>query len=393
MKIAYFDCFSGAAGDMILGALIDAGCPIGVLQDMVARLGLPEVSLAAERVSRHGIAATHARVSVGPAAQKKHRHLPQIERILDDAGLSAGVVARAKDVFRRLAQAEATVHGTTPEKVHFHEVGAADAIIDVVGAAVALEALRVEAVECSPIPTGHGTLVCEHGVMPVPAPATALLLRDVPLAACDEEAELITPTGAAVLTTVARRFGPLPAMRIRQVGHGAGTRDGKTRPNVLRVMIGDADEAAGGADTVTVLEASLDDADGQALAYAAQKLLDAGALDVAIVPIIMKKGRPGHVLSVLAPPAEAARLEALVFASTPTLGVRRYAAARSTLARRHATIETAFGPIRVKIGERDGRVLQVWPEHDDCAAAAERHQASLAEVRAAALAGWARSRT
>lgn len=391
MKIAYFDCFCGAAGDMILGALVDAGCPVETLRQVVDRLGLPEVTLTAQRVTRQGIAGTQVQVLVWPAARRKHRHLPQIERIIDEAGLPPAVGERAKAVFRRLAAAEAAVHDTAPEKVHFHEVGAADAIVDVVGAAAALDALGVDAVECSAIPTGHGTLVCEHGVMPVPAPATAILLRGVPLAACEEEGELTTPTGAAVLTTIARRYGPPPAMRIGQVGYGAGTREGRTRPNLLRVLIGEVDGVPAESELISVLETNLDDMDGQALAHAAQKLRDAGALDVVIVPIIMKKGRPGHLLSVLCPPAAAERLEALVFAETTTLGVRRHAATRSTLARRHETVETRYGPVRVKVGARGEQVLQAWPEHDDCAAAAERHGVSLAEVRAAALSAWRRS--
>lgn len=292
MRIGYFDCFSGAAGDMILAALIHAGCPLPALQDVVKRLRLPGVTLRAQRVQQGGLAAT--RVRVEPGSPKSHRHLPEILSIISAADLSTRVTERATAVFKRLAEAEAAVHGTSVDAIHFHEVGAADAIVDIVGACAGLQLLELDRIVCSPIPTGYGTVTCDHGVMPVPAPATAELLKGVPLADCDEPMELTTPTGAAILTTLASDFGPLPPMRIASVGYGAGSRVSKTRPNILRLLVGEATDAtAAEHDQVVVLEAAVDDATGQAVAYACERLLAAGALDAHIVPIIMKKGRAG----------------------------------------------------------------------------------------------------
>lgn len=414
MPIAYFDCFSGAAGDMILAAMVDAGLPLDFLQDVVRRLRLPGVTLAAEKVKRHGLSATHVNVVVGPEAQKKHRHLHQIVQIIDAAELPPTVTARAKAVFQRLAEAEAAVHGTSVEKVHFHEVGAADAIVDIVGACAGFERLGLSRIFCSPIPTGHGTVTCDHGVMPVPAPATALLLRDVPLADCEEPGELVTPTGAAILTTVAERFGRRPEMRVGSLGVGAGTREGKTRANILRLFVGEPteagtaeadspDEGESTANAVAVLECQVDDATGQALAYACERLLAAGALDAFLTPITMKKGRPGHLLTVLCRPSESAKIEALVFAETTTFGVRWSMHERTTLVREHVHVrlelpgdsaerEGRESPpvVRVKVGRLNGRVVQAWPEYDDCALVAASTGRSLREIQQAALAAWTR---
>ena len=393
MRYGYFDCFSGAAGDMILGALIDAGCPLETLRDVVARLALPGVSLSAEQVRRQGLAATLARIEVEPGSQETHRHLADIVRIIDGAGLEARVAENAKSVFQRLAEAEAFAHGIAVEQVHFHEVGAADAIVDIVCACAGLAALGIERTGCSPIPTGSGTVTCAHGVLPVPAPATARLLEGCPIAACDEPGELTTPTGAALLTTLADEFGPLPAMKIEAIGTGAGTREGETRANILRLFVGEGAAAdAAERDVITVLEAQVDDATGQSLAYACERLLEAGALDVYIVPIIMKKGRPGQLLTVLCGPGDVARLERLVFAETSTFGVRRYEAGRTKLARRHVTVETRYGPIRIKLGELGGKLAQAWPEYEECAAAARTAGVSLREVQQEALRAWSRER-
>jgi uncharacterized protein (TIGR00299 family) protein len=391
MKCGYFDCFSGAAGDMILGALIDAGCPLEALRGVIAGLALPGVRLHAEPVQCHGLAATRARVVVDPGSQTTHRHLPEIVQVIDGAGLDARVAGEAKAVFQRLAEAEAAAHGIAVEQVHFHEVGAADAIVDIVGACAGLALLGVERVVCSPIPTGSGTVACAHGVLPVPAPATARLLQGCPVRGCDEPGELTTPTGAALLTTLAEEYGPLPAMRIEAVGCGAGTREGTTRANILRLFVGAGvagDEAE--RDTVTVLEAQLDDATGQSLAYAGERLLEAGALDSYIVPIIMKKGRPGQLLTVLCRAGDVDRLEALMLAETGTFGVRRHAVERVKLARRHATVETRFGPMRIKLGERGGALVRAWPEYEDCAAVARRTGVPLREVQQEVLRAWSR---
>ena len=393
MRCGHFDCFSGAAGDMILGALLDAGCPLETMQETVAKLSLPGVSLAAERVERRGFAATYARVAVQPGSQKAHRYLPEILRIIDHAALDPLATEHAKVVFQRLAEAEAHVHGTAVDKVHFHEVGAVDAIVDIVGTCVGLTALGMERITCSPIPTGGGTVTCAHGVMPVPAPATAHLLSGYPIAQSNEVGELTTPTGAALLTTLADEFGPLPEMTVTAVGYGAGTRQGRTLPNLLRLFVGQAaspDSAEH--DTVTILETQLDDAAGQVLAHACERLLQAGALDAYITPIIMKKGRPGHLLTALCRPRDADMLEALVFAETSTFGLRRGEVRRAKLARRHAIVNTRFGRIRVKLGQRGGQIVRAWPEYDDCAAAARKAGVSLQEVQHEALQAWSQQR-
>jgi hypothetical protein len=375
---------------MILAALVDAGLDPQVLHDTVARLGLPGVTLQTERLRRGGLAATHVRVNFGPEAGRHHRHLPDILKIISQAGLAADVSSQATRIFQRLATAEASVHGIPIEQVHFHEVGAADAIVDIVGACAGIAALRIESIVCSPIPTGSGTVHCEHGVLPVPAPATAELLRGVPLAACDEPGELTTPTGAAILTTLASSYGPLPPMRIDRVGYGAGTREGHTRPNLLRLLIGElATAPAGEEDRVTVLETHVDDATGQNLAFAVTRLLDAGALDAFLVPIFMKKGRPGQLLTVLARSEQVAALEDILFRETTTFGVRRHECQRRTLVREHATVTTPFGPIRVKIGRGGGQAVQAWPEFEDCAAAATKSGVPLRDVQQAALRAWA----
>jgi uncharacterized protein (TIGR00299 family) protein len=375
---------------MILGALLHAGVSLDKLREVVARLRLPSVELTAEPVQRGGFAATHVTVAIGEEARRGHRHLPDIQQKIAQAGLTPRVTEQAGRVFTRLAEAEAAVHGIPVENVHFHEVGAADAIVDIVGACAGLEALAIGQVLCSPIPTGSGTVHCEHGLLPVPAPATAELLRGVPLAACDEPAELTTPTGAAILTTLAASFGPPPAMRITSIGYGAGTRENRSRPNILRLLVGELTPAARDEEErVIVLETQVDDATGQVVAFAVERLLQSGALDAYVVPIMMKKGRPGQLLTALARPQDAATLEAILFAETTTLGVRQHECLRHKLARGHETVATPFGPIRVKVGRRDDRVCQAWPEFDDCAAAAREHSVPLRTVQDAALLAWA----
>jgi len=386
MRIAYFDCFSGAAGDMILAALIAAGADRSRVNAELQKLNVPGWSLQVADVKKQGFAAV--KVDVAFEEQNAHRHLHHIEKIINDSALGDGVKQRAIAIFTRLAAAEAKVHGTTIEKVHFHEVGAIDAIVDITGACIALDLLAIEQVHCSAIPTGSGTVKCDHGVMPIPAPATAELLTGVPLAACEEKGELITPTGAAILTELADgRFGPMPEMKIAAMGYGAGTRDGKTRPNVLRVLLGDTSaQAAYENDTVVELAANLDDCTGEEIGFVMEQLLAAGALDVWTTPISMKKSRPGVLLSVLTRPDEAAILEDVILRQTTSFGVRRTTAARSKLAREHITVETKFGAIRVKIGKRNSDAIKAMPEYDDCRAAAERHGVALREVMQAALA-------
>jgi len=287
-----------------------------------------------------------------------------------------------------LDEAEARAHGTTVEKVHFHEVGAVDAIVDVVGAAIGFEALGIERVICSPIPVGSGVVHCDHGEMPVPAPATALLLENVPIAASAETFELTTPTGAAILTTFAEEYGTLPAMTVEAVGCGAGQREGQTRPNLLRVMVGRASEAGAEQDEVVVLEANIDDATPETVGHACERFLSAGALDVYCTPIVMKKNRPATKVTVLCQPASIETMEALLFAETPTFGVRCWRATRRKLEREHVTVQTRFGPIRLKVGRRAGVMVTASPEYDDCRAAALDHDVALREVMAAARKVW-----
>ena len=386
MKLAHFDCFNGAAGDMIVAALLDAGADAGRLRERLDGLRVGGYSLAIEKVNKQGLAATRFQVALDESAARPHRHLKHIVEIVEHAELPRGVKDKATWIFTRLAEAEAAVHGTTVDKVHFHEVGAVDAIVDIVGAVVALDLLGIERVVCSPLPPGSGTVVCEHGVLPVPAPATAYLLRNVPLASSDEPGELVTPTGAAILTTLAAEFGPMPGMRMRAAGYGAGSREGRTRPNVLRVLIGDADDA-GDTDSITVLETNLDDVTPQVVGHCVEKLLAAGALDVYTVPIQMKKQRPGVLLTVLCAAAKAAALERILFAETTTLGIRRHQAMRTKMLRQIDTVETPFGPIRMKIASR-GDLVTAAPEYEDCKAAAERHGAALRTVMAAAQSAW-----
>ncbi len=391
MRVAYFDCFNGASGDMILGALIDAGLPIDRLRASLAALKLDGFEIAADKANKQGFAATQFRVQVDPEMDQPHRHLAHIRSIIEASDLIDAVKTRALRIFERLAEAEARAHGTTIEKVHFHEVGAIDAIVDVVGAAIGLDALGVERVVCSPIPVGSGVIRCDHGEMPVPAPATAILLENVPIAESPETFELTTPTGAAILTTITQAFGPMPSMTLETIGCGAGRRDGQTRPNLLRVMLGRAVDATAEQDEVIVLEANIDDATPETVGHACERLLSAGALDVYCTSIVMKKNRPAIKMTVLCQPAAVEEMESLLFAETPTFGVRRHRAERRKLERRHVTVQTEFGPIRVKVGLRDGTMVTASPEYDDCRAAALDSDAPLREVMAAAQRAWGTS--
>ncbi len=395
MRMVHFDCFSGASGDMILGACVDAGVSLDALRQDLAELGLGGYSIDARRIDKQGFAATQFEVRIDPSTDKPHRHLRDIREITDRSRLPEHVRARALAIFTRLAEAEAAAHGTTVEKVHFHEVGAVDSIVDIVGACIALDRLGVEQVHCSAIPTGSGTVRCEHGVIPVPAPATTILLKGVPLAACEEPGELTTPTGAAILTTLADEFGPIPPMVIDRIGVGAGWRDGKNRPNIIRILIGEATGASGGDaefDEIVVLEANLDDTSGEVIGHVYDRLFEAGALDVYATPIYMKKNRPAARLTVLARPGLRERMEDILFAETPTFGVRGYVARRRKLARALETVRTEVGPIRIKVGRRRGEVVTASPEFEDCREAAKRTGKPLREVMDLAGRAWRESR-
>jgi hypothetical protein len=396
MRAAYFDCFAGVAGDMIVGALLDAGADLEALRAELAKLRLDGCTVRAEKVRRAGLAGTkfHVQVLNQPADEQQshpHRGLSDILALIDGAALPARAAQNAKAIFTRLGQAESQVHGVALEQVHFHEVGAVDSIVDIVASCLAIEMLGIQEVFCSPIAVGNGFVKMAHGVLPVPAPATALLLKGASLAnpPAGEQplGELATPTGVAVVTGLAKGCGGLPAMELEAVGYGAGSRDNPALPNLLRVMIGQTGGPAS-ADAVVELSANLDDCTGQVLGWAVEALMEAGALDAWVSPIYMKKSRPAWMLSVLASPADAQRLERLIFTHTTTLGVRRRLMARSILHRRHETVQTPYGPIRVKVGSGADTEFTASPEYSDCAAAAAAHGVSVKEVLAAAMAAY-----
>lgn len=391
MGIAYFDCFAGAAGDMIVAALLDAGADFDRLRGHLEGLGLPGCRVRAERATRRGIAGTRFVVEADEP-DPPHRHLADVVGVIDRADLPARAGERAQAVFKRLAAAEANVHGVGIDQVHFHEVGAADSLIDIVGACVALELAGVEAVACSPLPLGRGTVRCAHGTIPVPAPATVELLRGFPVVQTAIEQELTTPTAAALLTELAGTFGPPPPMVLSAVGYGAGSRDQGPLPNLLRVMIGEPAEV-GTADSVVELSANLDDCTGEIIGATIEKLLAAGALDAWAAPIVMKKSRPAWMLSVLCRPRDADEAEQILFRETTTFGVRRRACSRGKLERSHETVETPYGPVRIKVGRRAGTVACASPEFEDCAAAAEAHDVSIRRVMEAAADAWRESRS
>ena len=390
MRVGYFDCFSGASGDMILGACIDAGLSLDDLRGDLAGLAVEGYTIDAQKIRKQGFAATQFDVQVDPNAPKPHRHLKDIRAILEKSKLPGAAAERAINVFTRLAEAEAAAHGTSIEKVHFHEVGAIDAIVDIAGACAAMDRLGIDKVFSAAVPTGQGTVTCEHGVMPVPAPATAALLKGVPLAPCEEMGELTTPNGAAILTTLASGFDAMPPMRIDTIGVGAGRRDGQTRPNILRLMIGDAVEFAADleADTVLVLEANLDDVSPEVLGHVSELLLNAGALDVFSTPILMKKNRPATLLTAIVSPEHRDTAEAIFFTETTTFGVRCTESSRRKLSRTLETVDTPAGPIRIKVGRRGDQVLTASPEYEDCREAAQRTGTPLREIMAAAQAAW-----
>jgi len=388
MRIAYFDCFSGASGDMCLAALVSAGWPSEALIALPARLRLEGVTITVGEARRGPFVAT--RVEVRAEGRQPHRHLRHVAAMIEAAELDAGVKAQALTVFERLADAEAEVHGSTREQVHFHEVGAVDALVDVVGTLEGLRSLGVAEVYASPLRLGRGAVRSEHGLIPVPAPATTLLLRGVPVEMPDIEAELVTPTGAALLTTLVRHWSGEPAFRLERVGTGAGGRDLKEQPNVLRVLIGEADPVAPGIRQVAVLETALDDDNPQFVAALLPRLLEQGARDAMVVPTIMKKGRPGMWLVVVAEPRDAAALALTVMRETSTLGVRTRLERRYEVERRTAEVETPFGRIALRIATLPGGEERAAPEFESVRAAAERAGRPLREVSEAAVAAWKR---
>lgn len=358
MRLCYLDAFSGISGDMLVGALADAGADAGEICSALEALGTG-ARFRFERTLRGGIRATKFHVEVEGAGPC--RHLGDILRLIEEARLPVRVKQNAAKVFELLGGVEAAIHGVPVERVHFHEVGAADSIADVVGACLGFELLGIEEIHCSAVNVGGGTIRTSHGVLPAPAPATAALLKDKPIYSEGPAMELTTPTGAAVVAALAKSFGPMPAMTLRAVGYGAGTRELEGRPNVLRLLVGE-DSRAPEATMVTVLEANVDDSTPEVLGWALERLLEAGALDATLEPLYMKKGRPGLLLRVLARPEDQERLAEIVFAETSTLGVRLYRAERRVRARRTEEVEIPAGKVRIKVSE-DGRFA---PEYEDC---------------------------
>lgn len=377
MKIAYLDCVSGISGDMTLGALVDLGIDLAALQSGIDSLGLPSCKLVTEDVKRHGFRAVNLTVQHEP--EHAHRHLHHITDMIDGSTLSDTQKKLARDIFTNLAEAEAKVHGSTLKKVHFHEVGAVDSIADIVGAAIGFDLLGVDEVVSSPIPTGHGFIHIAHGRVSVPAPATAELLIGIPLAVCDIEAELTTPTGAALVKTLAKRFGPLPAMTIEKIGIGAGDKEFKEQGNVLRMIVGNADSVSL-IDQVQVLETNLDDTTGEIVGHTVNALLEAGAFDVYTTSIQMKKNRPATKLTILCSSEKKSELESIVFRETTTLGIRHWPARRSILAREDHTVQTQWGSVPGKrIVGPDG-AIRFSPEYDACAEVASEANVSIREV-------------
>ena len=432
MRIAYLDCFSGISGDMFLGALVDVGVSPKLLEDTVAALDIG-ARLEISRVVRGGMTATKVDVYCHgekdlprevfweqpsrhshqhghehlhkhrvadarqdepgkqssragmPAPHEHRRGLNEIRGIIEKAAIGNTATATAIGIFEALGGAEAEIHNTSIDKVHFHEVGAVDAMVDIVCSAVGAEALGVDEWVCSPLNVGGGTVKCAHGTLPVPAPATLKLLAGAPVYSSGPQVELVTPTGAAIVNRLVARFASFPAMKITKAGYGAGSRDFPDHPNLLRLTIGEAETAATLADSVTVLEANLDDLSPQVLAYAMERLLAEGALDTFSAPVQMKKNRPGALLTVLTKPEDADRLVKLIFAETTTLGIRRREEQRHTLARRWESVQTTWGPVRIKIASMNGAISNYAPEYEDCRALAEAHHVPLKIVMEEAM--------
>jgi uncharacterized protein (TIGR00299 family) protein len=381
MRTLYFDCFAGASGDMILGAMVAAGVEPGYLREQLSLLPVTGFKIDFETVNRSGLSATYARVETAP--EHKHRHLSDIRQIIEGAALSVAVKDRAVQIFTRLAEAEARVHNEPVDHVHFHEVGALDAIVDVVGAAICFDALQIDRFICSPLHVGSGMVKMAHGQFPVPPPAVTELLRGVPFYATDIKGELLTPTGAAIITTVCSEYGPVPRITTEASGYGAGTREYPDFPNVLRVLVGETENTGAIDERLWMLETNLDDASPQIIGHVMERVLESGALDCFFTPAQMKKNRPGVLLSVLCGPGEKETVMKLLFTETTTLGIRSYEVTRRALQRSVVRVETPYGPIDVKVAHLDGRVVNEMPEFEQCRQAAANANVPLKVVEEA----------
>lgn len=383
MRIAYFDCYSGISGDMILGALVDVGLPLEVLRSGIAKLNLPGIDLKSEKVRRGNFVGTRIHV-ITPQEPHPHRHLSDILAILEKSELDERVLTPARRIFERLGDAEASVHGVPVERIHFHEVGALDTVVDVTGAIIGLNALGIDEIYASALNLGGGKIQGAHGEMPVPAPGTAALLRGVSVYGSPVDAELTTPTGAAIISTVARAFGALPPLKIDQIGYGAGGLELRTRANLLRLIVG---EGIGDleSDEITVLETNIDDMNPQLYEPLMDALFDAGAHDVFLTPIIMKKSRPATVVSAVVPAGLEASIGPILLNFSSTFGVRFRRMHRQTLPRETLTVQTRFGGVRVKVGRLQGHPIHVAPEYEDCRQLAEKGKTPVGDIMAAAV--------
>jgi pyridinium-3,5-bisthiocarboxylic acid mononucleotide nickel chelatase len=385
MRVAHFDCFSGISGDMTLGALLDLGLDAALFHDAIASLQLP-VRLEIEKIKRNGFVCTN--VHVRAEDQENQRYLPEVEAIIDLAAITESAKTLAKKIFRRLAEAEGKVHGHPIDKVHFHEVGALDSIADIIGSAVGLDALKVDRFTSRSVPPGSGTIKCDHGIMPIPTPATAELLKGVPLATAAIKGELVTPTGAAILTTLVTEYTDQPGMIIEQTGCGSGKRDYWEQPNILRMFVGQSvatiTRSVSEQDTIAVLETNVDDCSPEFAGYAIERLFAAGVLDAFAIPIQMKKSRPGYLITALCEPEKIQDAEALLFRELGTFGIRRSILQRSKLQREAITVTTPWGPIQAKRGWQDGLSI-ISPEFEACAKVARENDVPLREVYQAVL--------
>ena len=390
MSVLYLDCFSGAAGDMILGALIDLGLPLDALRGALGSLALDYGDIAADRVLRAGVSATKFRViershdeHPGHHSHHAHHHLSHIVASIKKSALSPEGRDRAVSLFERLAEAEAAIHNTPIERVHLHEVGAVDSIIDIVGAVYGFEWFGIDDIVASPLNVGGGMVTCAHGVFPVPAPATARLLVGIPVYGSGTS-ELVTPTGALLVTGYAREFGPLPSMAVEKIGYGAGDRDAKDVPNVLRILRGER-VGAGTDERIFKLECEIDDMNPQLFGPLMDQLLAAGAFDVFYTPVQMKKNRPGTLVTVIAPPQHRVALTDLLFRGSTSIGVRYQEMSRACLDRAVEQVDTPYGRVRFKIARRDGEELNAAPEFEDCVRLAAEHHVSIKTIQAAAI--------
>jgi len=383
MTLAYFDCFSGISGDMTLGALVHLGVPIDWLKEQIHALPLDGFDIRSQVVSRHGIAAVQ--VAVVSEETHHHRDYQSIQTLIGNSPLSDKAKTMSLAIFDRIAEAEARIHGCDKASVHFHEVGGVDAIVDIIGSCLGLEWLGVDTVAASALPIGGGFVRCAHGVLPVPAPATVEILKGLPVYGNEIDKELVTPTGAAIVAATARHFGPMPVMRVRQVGYGAGTTELECQPNLLRVMLGEVENAwrTDGAQRLVMIETNIDDMNPEIFGYLMERLFEDGALDVFWVPVYMKKNRPGTMVQVLCRPQDRERVVGRILAETSSLGVRFYEVYRTTLERESGEVPSPFGPVRVKKIKGLTGGDRIVPEYEVCRSIAMEHQLPLQEVYAA----------